>query len=208
METIKFLKENEIEELFTAIKNDRSKHAKRNKAIFYIAKYCALRVSEVGMICISEYDSDLAQIYCKREKGSNNNTIRIININVKNALDDYLQERNNTTVKSPYFFLSQMGNPISRKMLDVLIKKYCRNTSIPKDKHHFHVLKHTRAIELGNSGLDIKDVQWWLGHKNISNTLIYMQFTTKQQESMYMKLQLLERENKYDKNSNEKNTSY
>ncbi len=37
--------------------------------------------------------------------------------------------------------------------------------------------------------MDIKELQWWLGHKSVSNTEIYFQFTTKQQEKMYMKLE-------------------
>lgn len=37
--------------------------------------------------------------------------------------------------------------------------------------------------------MDIKELQWWLGHKSVSNTEIYFQFTTKQQEKMYSKLE-------------------
>lgn len=36
--------------------------------------------------------------------------------------------------------------------------------------------------------MDIKELQWWLGHKAVSNTEIYFQFATKQQEKMYKKL--------------------
>ena len=53
----------------------------------------------------------------------------------------------------------------------------------------FHSLKHTRGQFLADSGLDIKEVQYWLGHKNIRNTYIYFQFTRQQQEQMYEKLE-------------------
>jgi site-specific recombinase XerD len=44
------------------------------------------------------------------------------------------------------------------------------------------------AVHLAESSLDVKELQYWLGHKNINNTIIYFQFTTTQQESMYQKL--------------------
>ena len=86
-------------------------------------------------------------------------------------------------------FISQKKNPISRKTLDYLMKKYCSMAQI-KDisKWHFHTLKHTRAVDLGNSGLDLKEIQYWLGHKEVSNTEIYFQFTSQQQENMYNKI--------------------
>lgn len=186
---IKYLKENETQELMNVLKSDRSMYATRNRAIFYLAKYCALRVSEIGMMHISDYNDLYNEVYCRREKNSYHNTIRIIDSEVIKFMKLYLEERKLNSNNSPFLFISQLGNPINRKTLDHIIKNYCKQTSIPKEKHHFHVLKHTRAVELANSGLDIKEVQWWLGHKNINNTLIYMQFTTKQQEALYQKLE-------------------
>ena len=87
-------------------------------------------------------------------------------------------------------FLSQEKKPISRKTLDVLMKKYCHLAKISDiEKHHFHTLKHTAAVHLAESEIDIKELQYYLGHKSVTNTLIYFQFTTKQQETMYAKLQ-------------------
>ena len=57
------------------------------------------------------------------------------------------------------------------------------------EKYHFHTLKHTTAVHLAESEIDIKELQYYLGHKSVTNTLIYFQFTTKQQETMYAKLQ-------------------
>lgn len=195
--TLKYLTTTEKSELFEVINQDSSIHAIRNRAIFNIAKYCALRVSEINMIEISDYDPLLSHIYCKREKGSSNNTIRIVDSYVKNSMDLYLEQRKSIFPDSKYLFMSQKGFPISRKTLDYTIKEYCKKTSIPSDKRHFHVLKHTRAIELGNEGLDLKEIQWWLGHKNIDNTQIYMQFTTYQQETLYAKLMKRSTENGY-----------
>lgn len=187
-EKIKYLVVEETMQLFNAVNKDTSRNRIRNKAIFYITKYCALRVSEVGMLQLNDYSSWFGNIYCRREKGSYSNTIKIIDKEVKQALDAYYNQRIKLKTDSNYLFLSENGTPISRKTLDWIIKKLCKRTTIPSDKWHFHVLRHTRAIELAEGGLDVKEIQWWLGHKNIANTMIYMQFTTRQQDMLYTKL--------------------
>lgn len=186
-EKIKYLTKSETKMLYTEIEKDTSRHAKRNKALFMTMKYCALRASEVGLLLECEYDAEQKNILCHRLKNSRDNIIRICEPDVIKALNDYLVVKPTLYPASELLFPSQKGEPISRQTLNHLMKSYCANTSIPKCKQHIHVLKHTRAVELADMGMDIKDIQWWLGHKNISNTLIYMQFTTTQQEALYQK---------------------
>lgn len=185
MTKIKYLQPEEKKELFDVIRKDKSRNAARNRAIFYLAEYCALRASEIGKIRLEYVRQEKEQIYCERLKGSQNNTLRIIDEDVSAALFYYYHKRLSMTSPSPYLFLSQRNFPISRKTLDHIMKEYCAGTSIPKEKQHFHVLKHTRAVELADEGLNIQDIQWWLGHKNINNTMIYTQFTTMQQQHVY-----------------------
>jgi len=185
MKEIGYLLPHETTDLFTEIKNEKGKNATRNLAIFEIAIYAGLRASEIRLIRIGDYDPQRQQIYCKRLKHSCSNTLRIIDDHVLQALDLWYKCRIQQSYDTDALFISNKGNPISRKQLDVLTKKYCRNTSIPADKHHFHVLKHTRAVQLADLGVNVQDIQWWLGHKKIENTLIYMQFTTAQQNRLY-----------------------
>ncbi len=58
-------------------------------------------------------------------------------------------------------------------MLDVLMKGYGGEAKIPKEKRHFHVLKHSIATHLLDAGADLRFLQDWLGHANIQNTVIY-----------------------------------
>lgn len=194
-ETIKYLTQREREMLFQEIEKDTGRHALRNRALFKLSYYCALRAGEPGLLYESDLNMISSQIYCRREKNSNNNTIRILDQDVIIALTEYLQVKPLIYPKTPLLFPSQKGTPLSRQMIDSLMKKYSKNTFIPDDKHHFHVLKHSRAVDLANLGFDLKDIQWWLGHKNISNTMIYMQFTTHQQEALYTKYLYLKQTN-------------
>lgn len=186
---IKYFTAEELDRLFKAIKNTNNRFKIRNEAIFRIGYYCALRATEIGLIRIDDYNTSRNELYCRRLKGSNNNTIRIIDTDTLRALKKYIREYNPEDIMFP----SQKGGPISRKMLDKLIKQYCDIANI-KDitKHHFHTLKHTRAVILAEESLDVKDIQYWLGHKEISNTQIYFQFTSSQYDSLYKKLSKFE----------------
>lgn len=185
---IKYLTQQEMKSLFNAIISLGSIHTVRDLAIFRVAYRCGLRVSEIALIRLEDYNTSKGKLYCKRLKGSCNNTIRL-DSNTKNVLDKYIREITISS-NSEVLFKSQKNRPISRQTLDYLMKKYCSYTNInDKSKYHFHSLKHTTAVHLAESDMDIKELQWWLGHKSVSNTEIYFQFTTKQQEKMYSKLE-------------------
>lgn len=182
---IKFFTQDELNRLFKAINKSDDKYRTRNEAIFKIAYYCALRSSEVGLIGTDDVNLMRNEIYCRRLKGSLNNTLEIIDTDILRTLKRYIREFHPEDILFP----SRNNKPISRKTLDLLMKKYCAAANI-KDtsKHHFHTLKHSRAVHLAELGLDLKELQNWLGHKEISNTMIYFQFTTSQQQEMYRKL--------------------
>jgi site-specific recombinase XerD len=63
------------------------------------------------------------------------------------------------------------------------MKRYGANAKIPADKCHFHVLKHSIATHLLDTGeADIRFVQDWLGHANIQNTVIYASLVSSTRE--------------------------
>ena len=86
-------------------------------------------------------------------------------------------------------FASQHKKPISRQTLDVMIKNYCKLAKIKDDtKHHFHTLKHSRAVSMLEAGFTLEDIQYVLGHKNIANTSIYAQFSSNYKRDLFDKM--------------------
>lgn len=187
-ETIKYFTQQELKKIFKAIEKTDTRYKLRDLAMFRIGYCCGLRVSEVGLLQLQHYNRASGELYCTRLKGSWNNTIRL-NKEAKKALDTHIKAYN-IVGQTERLFRSQEQNPISRKTLDYLAKKYCAAANIEdQSKHHFHALKHSCGVHLADSGLDIKEVNFWLGHKNINNTMCYFRFTSKQQERMYKKLE-------------------
>jgi integrase/recombinase XerD len=85
-------------------------------------------------------------------------------------------------------FPSKKRGPISRKMLDVLMKKYGAAARIPPSMRHFHVLKHTCATHLLERGYGVEQVQDWIGHANVQNTMIYAKITNRRRDEMAAQL--------------------
>lgn len=185
-ETIKYLTSKELEKLFKCISSDDSKYRLRNLCLFKIAFYCGLRASEIGLIYVSDFNKNTRELYCKRLKGSNNNTIRLDKETAR-LISSYI--RDNNLNNDDLLFASQHHKAISRKTIDVLMKKYAVAAKI-KDttKHHFHVLKHTRAVSMLENNFTLEDIQYVLGHKNIANTSIYAQFSSNYKKNLFDKM--------------------
>jgi len=162
-ETIKFLTLNEAKRLFSVI------DSKRDKAIFLLAYRHGLRASEVGLLTKADIDLKTLRVMIHRKKGSLSGEYPLQADEVK-ALKAYLKTREDDL---PYLFPSRRASPISRGMLDVLIKGYGEKAKLPKEKRHFHVLKHSIATHLLEKGAELRFLQDWLGHSNIQNTVIY-----------------------------------
>lgn len=162
-QTIKFLTLDETKRLFSVIKD------KRDRAIFLIAYRHGLRASEVGLLQTGDLDFKKLRVMLHRLKGSLSGE-HPLQPDEQKALRSHLRNRR---LDSPILFPSRRALPISRYMLDDLMKRYGELADIPKEKRHFHVLKHSIATHLLDAGAELRFVQDWLGHANIQNTVIY-----------------------------------
>ncbi len=178
IKTIKYLTQEEVRGLFKVIVN------KRHRAIFLTAYYHGLRPSEVGMIMPDHVDLDRARIQITRLKHSRSGEYPMQPDEVR-AIRAWMKVRNQA---SHWLFYGQGLRPIPRRTLHHLINIYGAKAGIPKNKRHFHVLRHSIATHLLDAGADIRFVQDWLGHKNIQSAVIYAQITNPTRDQQATKL--------------------
>jgi len=166
---IHYLTQDETKRLFGALAS------KRDQALFRVAYTYGLRASEIGLMHRDDVDLARLKIRIQRLKGSISSEYPL-RPTVARALRSYLRSRKDS---SPTLFPSKRGLPIARRTLDYLMKRYGALAEIPEPKRHFHVLKHSIATHLLDARTDIMVVKDWLGHKNIQNTFVYVQLTSK-----------------------------
>jgi site-specific recombinase XerD len=172
-ETIRFLTLDETARLFRVIGPHR-----RDRALFLVAYRHGLRASEVGLLRVEDIDLKTMRIMVHRLKGSHSG-MHPLQADEAKALKALLRERE---VPSPVLFSSNRGDPIARRTLDWLMKKYGEVADLPTAKRHFHCLKHSIATHLLEAGADLRFVQDWLGHSNIQNTVVYTYLTARGRE--------------------------
>ena len=152
---------------------------KRDKAIFLLAYRHGLRASEIGLLRVSDLDLKRLRVMLHRLKGSLSGE-HPLQADETRTLKAWLKSRE---TDSPILFPFRRGLTISRQMLDVLMKGYGEEAAIPKDKRHIHVLKHSIATHLLDTGADLRFVQDWLGHANIQNTVSYTALVSTSREA-------------------------
>lgn len=168
-----YLSEGEIKRLFHVIKSAR------DRALFSVIYYRGLRASEVGMIEMGDYREDCGRLTIRRLKGSRGGEYPLTHAE-KVSLGAWLRERGKEP--GPMFPSRQGRRGLSRKMLHELMRHYCKLAGIDPSKAHCHALKHSCGTHLSAIDPDIVSIQDHLGHACISNTMKYIQISSKRRE--------------------------
>lgn len=181
----KYLIPEEIDALLNCITN------LRDRAIFRLAYHHGLRASEVGKISMADYhvgktkEATQDRLVIERLKGSIGGDTRLVPAAAV-AIRHWVKKRG--YAPGP-LFVTREGTPIGQRRLDVLMKRYCGMVGIPREKAHFHTLKHTCAtIMLSVRKESIVDVKNHLGHADIRSTMIYAELTEQANEERAQRL--------------------
>jgi type 1 fimbriae regulatory protein FimB len=175
---ILYLSEDELKALFRAIDTEgRRENTRtdpvRDRALFEVALGRGLRASEVGILALQDLRMKDNRLKVTRLKGGRSGEFLITERETR-ALKPYLKDRG--WLQGP-LFTSRNRRAISRRRLDELMKFYGSKAGLPKEKQHFHCMRHTCATRLLDHGAKIEEVQDILGHEDIRNTMIYAKIT-------------------------------
>jgi integrase len=165
----KYLTEIEIETFLRAAKKTR--HGKRDYCMAMMAYRHGFRVSELIDIRLDEVLLDTARLSVRRLKQGLDGHHPIEGDELR-AIRAWLKERSaHKFAGVSHLFLSERG-PMTRQAVNYLFEVIGRKAGLTV-KVHPHMLRHSCGYKLANDERTTRDIQDYLGHKDIRQTAKY-----------------------------------
>jgi len=183
---VKFLNIEQLEKLFNA-PNVSTIQGLRDRAILETFFSTGMRIAELVSLNREQIKIKTGFELGIIGKGGRPRTV-YFSENAINCLRKYLEKR---TDKEKALFINYRSRKDASKRLtpraiEKLIKKYSVIAGIPISTTP-HVLRHSFATDLLTQGVDLRTVQEFLGHKNITATQIYTHITSKRLRDIHKK---------------------
>ena len=145
----------------------------RDAVIMLLLYTCGLRLSELVEANVEDIASDFSSI---RVCGKGNK-IRIQPIvkSVGDVLKKYFSQNSSQNIcigQKKALILSKKGERINRRAVQRIVDRKLKCYGI-QGKTSPHVLRHTFATHLLNSGADLREIQELLGHSALRTTQVY-----------------------------------
>ena len=199
-----FLTEQQTEKLFNEVLPDRMNECsdlnnnvteesfvlERDRSMLELLYGSGLRISE--LIGLTMECLDLGSGYVKLTGKGSKQRIVPVGKACSEALKKYFEVRRNffrISMKGKdealrYVFLTNKGKKLYPVLIQRVTKKYLVSVSEQKQKNP-HILRHSFATHLLNSGADLTSVSEMLGHSNLSTTEIYTHVTFERLKEVY-----------------------
>lgn len=154
----------EIQRMFDVCEN------KKHKVILALLYSCSLRVSELINLKWENIDRSRMIINIIQAKGNKDRQVGL-NDKLIQLLADYYRE-----YKSIIYVLNGQGGnaQYSERSVGEVIKQLATKAGICNKRVYTHLMRHTSATHMVESGIDINLIQKLLGHSNVKTTNVYL----------------------------------
>jgi integrase/recombinase XerD len=129
-----------------------------------------LRISELCSLRVMDVSPDGSQLHV-RGKGLRDRNVYVANAGVRAALKQ-LRKRGAATGQAEVLFCNRYGRALTPAAFRGRMKRLCKGNTDGK-RITPHMLRHTAATLLIETGVDIRYVQKLLGHASIATTELY-----------------------------------
>lgn len=170
-----YLEKAEMDALLGVPNRDHAQ-GRRDYAILLFLYNTGARAQEVADVTIGDLIPGSSA--CVRIHGKGNKT-RICPLwpHTVNVLRDLLAERNDSASQAP-IFINVRGAPMTRFGIHTLVERVVLQAaktlpSLDTKRISPHSIRHTAAIHLLRSGVDINTIRAWLGHVSVETTNRY-----------------------------------
>lgn len=138
----------------------------KHRAIIQLMYSCGLRIGEVVNIQLSHLNKDRLILRVSGAKGFKDREVPIPSATMQLIITYYQAEKEKPR---KWLFEGWGHQQYSVRSIQQLFYQGCRRISIHR-RVKPHSLRHSRATHLHEAGVDIKDIQDFLGHSHIKTT--------------------------------------
>lgn len=177
-ETATYLSKTEIQVLYKAAKGKSNLYHQRDTAMLSIYYGCGLRASEGAALNINDILFDKNLLYVRKGKGYRERYVPI-NKQIKADLQEYIFNQRNELLnnkKSEALLLGRRGERWSVHGMYSrlqLLKSQTNNEELIQKSFGLHILRHSIATHLLQSGMKLEYISRFLGHKSLETTQKY-----------------------------------
>ena len=156
----------------------------RNKLIIEMFYHTGMRLSE--LINLKNTDVNTKELLVKVLGKRNKERIIPFSKELNRSVIIYndLKSESFPDLESNDFFVTDKGKKIYEKLVYRIVNKYLQLVTTLEKKSP-HILRHTFATHMLNSGADLNAIKELLGHSNLSATQIYTHNTFEKLKKIY-----------------------
>ena len=150
----------------------------RDRAFLMTVYACGLRISEARELKISDIDRPRMQLRVRKGKGAKERVLPLSKRLLK-ELGDYwrAQRLGYSSQNIPWLFVGETaGEPIGISTAQKIYNRAVQKSGVRR-KGGIHVLRHSFATHLIESGVELNLVQRLMGHSSLLTTSIYLHVT-------------------------------
>lgn len=163
-----YLTEAEVERLCQAARK-RGRYGQRDGLMILMAFRHGLRVGELVGLRWQQVDFDGARLHVVRMKGSDDSVHPLTGAELR-ALRAIKRAQ---PAGSRHVFVSERGAPLSTAGFARMVERAAEAAGLGDLDVHPHMLRHSCGFKLANEGRGMRDIQAYLGHRQIQHTVRY-----------------------------------
>lgn len=158
----------------------------RDMALAELLYGSGLRVSEA--VGLDVFDVDTSSGVCRVTGKGSKQRLAPISDAARERLEKYLVQRHafHPAPEEQALFLGQRGKRLNRRQVSRILERLCEQADLGRHVHP-HMLRHSFATHMLESGAGLRDVQELLGHENLSTTQRYTHLDIQQLMQVYDK---------------------
>lgn len=178
-----FVRENEMNTMLEELSRDDTYEGILSLTVILMLYLTGMRRAEI--LSLSDRDIDFSSKQIKVTGKRNKQRVIPFGNELESQIKRYLYAREQQFgVGFENLFINKKGTPLSKAQISEMVKREL-STVTTQQKKSPHVLRHTFATAMLNSGADLTSIQKLLGHASLATTQVYTHVSFEELKNAY-----------------------